>query len=202
MARTPSLRWVAVPLAALVLSGCGLNMFDQPRVDALTATPFFADGTAQRPLIEGTVTRERGGIDPSYFTGQGPDGLMTDVPFEVTLALLQRGKERYDIFCSVCHGYTGDGTGMIVQRGFPQPTSFHQQRLLDAPVGYYVSVITNGFGRMFPYAARLPAEDRWAIAVYVKALQLSQNASVDDVPQAVLRDLGIVTPATEGSVRR
>jgi cytochrome c553 len=187
---------------ALLLSACGRNMSDQPSVRALQATPFFADGTAQRPLLEGTVPRERGGIDPSFFSGQDADGLMTELPFELTLAVVQRGKERYDIYCAVCHGYTGEGDGMIVQRGFPQPTSFHQQRLLDAPVGYYVGAITNGFGRMFPYASRIPAEDRWAIAAYVKALQLSQNADMDDVPEAALRELGIAGRTSEGSVRR
>jgi cytochrome c553 len=196
-----ALRTSAVIALALVLSACGRNMAEQPSARALEASPFFADGTAQRPLLEGTVSRERGGIDPSFFSGQDADGLMTELPFELTLAVLQRGQERYDIYCAVCHGYTGEGDGMIVQRGFPQPASFQQQRLLDAPVGYYVGAITNGFGRMFPYASRIPAEDRWAIAAYVKALQLSQNATVDDVPDAALRELGIVRRA-EGSVRR
>ena len=197
-----SLRLVGVLALALALAGCGRNMVDQPRVDALQETPFFADGSAQRPLLEGTVSRERGAVEESYFSGQGPDGLLTELPIELTVELLQRGKERYDIYCSVCHGYTGGGDGMIVRRGFPQPTSFHEQRLLDAPVGYYVSVITNGFGRMFSYAARVPAEDRWAIAAYVKALQLSQNATVDDVPEAILRDLGILRETAEGTTSR
>jgi mono/diheme cytochrome c family protein len=196
------LRVLSILALAVVLGACGRNMADQPSVRAQQPSPFFADGVGGRPLIAGTVSRERGGIDPAFFSGQDADGLMTELPFELTLAVVQRGKERYDVYCAVCHGYTGEGDGMIVQRGFPQPASFQQQRLLDAPVGYYVSAITNGFGRMFPYASRIPAEDRWAIAAYVKALQLSQNATMDDVPEAALRELGIVDPASEGSVRR
>ncbi|MBA2666522.1 MAG: cytochrome c [Trueperaceae bacterium] len=200
--RSVPLRAVGVLALVLVLASCGRNMAEQPSARAFEASPFFADGSVQQRLLEGTVSRERGGIDASYFSGQDADGLMRDLPFDLTLEVVQRGKERYDIYCSVCHGYTGEGDGMIVQRGFPQPSSFQQQRLLDAPVGYYVGVITNGFGRMFPYASRVPPEDRWAIAAYVKALQLSQNASVDDVPDAALRDLGDSTPTSEGSVRR
>jgi cytochrome c553 len=110
--------------------------------------------------------------------------------------VLLRGQERYDIYCSMCHGYTGAGDGMVVQRGFPRPASFHEQRLLDASVGYYFNAMTNGFGRMYSYAGRIPAEDRWAIAAYVKALQLSQNATIDDVPADVRRALEL-----EGSRR-
>jgi mono/diheme cytochrome c family protein len=190
-ALTTGLRALAVVVLALALAACGRNMEFQPRVDPLTATPFFPDGTAQRPLIEGTVPRGRGAIDPAFFTGQGPAGMLTELPFELTVAVLQRGQERYDIYCAVCHGYTGEGDGMIVQRGFPRPTSFHAQRLLDAPVGYFFAAATNGFGRMYPYASRIPAEDRWAISAYVKALQLSQNATVGDLPDAVRRELGL-----------
>jgi mono/diheme cytochrome c family protein len=193
---------VFVAALALLLAGCGRNMADQARLDPLQASPFFDDGSGQRPLIEGTVSRQRGAVDPAFFTGQDAAGLLTELPIALTLELLQRGQERYDIYCSVCHGYTGDGDGMIVQRGFPQPTSFHEQRLLDAPVGYYFSAMTNGFGRMFSYASRIPAEDRWAIAAYLKALQLSQNAGLADVPESALRDLGVPRADADGSVRR
>lgn len=182
---------------ALVLSACGRNMYDQPRAEAYEASPFFADGTSSRPIPEGTVSRERGDIDPVYLTGQGPDGLVTELPIELSTELLLRGQERYDIYCAACHNYNGDGRGMIVQKGFPQPTSFHDQRLLDAPVGYVYNAVTNGFGRMYSYASRVPVEDRWAIAAYVKALQLSQNATTDDIPPDVLETLR----ATEGQVR-
>ena len=190
--------WLAAVVAlALLLSACGRNMYDQPKGEPNETTPFFADGSIPRPLPEGTISRERGWIDPAFYTGQGDAGQLTELPIELTAELLQRGQERYNIYCTPCHGYDGSGNGMIVQRGFPQPTSFHAQRLLDAPVGYYYGAITNGFGRMFSYASRIPAEDRWAIAGYVKALQLSQNATVDDVPADVLEELDV----TEGALR-
>lgn len=187
-------------VGALLLSACGRNMADQPRVTPQQESPFFADGVGSRPLLEGTVSRQRGGIDPVFFTGQGPTGFVSELPVELSYELLLRGQERYDIFCSMCHGYTGRGDGMVVSRGYPQPTSFHEQRLLDAPVGYYFSAMTNGFGRMYSYASRIPPEDRWAIAAYVKALQLSQNASFDDVPAEVRRALEL--ERSEGSLPR
>jgi cytochrome c553 len=176
---------LALLATALVVTGCGRNMFDQPRADTYEASPYFADGAASRPLLEGTVSRERGNVDPSFYSGQGPDGMVTELPLELSMEVLARGQERYDIFCSVCHNYNGDGDGMIVQKGAVQPTSFHEQRLLDAPVGYYFNAMTNGFGRMYSYASRITPEDRWAIAAYIKALQLSQNAFVDDIPEGI-----------------
>lgn len=188
---------VCVAALALVLAACGNNMVDQPKVTALEGTPFYADGSSARPPVEGTVSRATGAIDAVFFTGLGPDGLVSELPVELSVDLLRRGKERYDIYCAVCHGYTGAGDGMVVTRGFPAPTSFHAQRLLDAPVGYFFSAATNGFGRMFSYASRIPAEDRWAIAGYVKALQLSQNGTPEDVPEAFRTDL----TTDEGRVR-
>jgi mono/diheme cytochrome c family protein len=188
---------LAVLAIVLLLGACGRNMVDQPRLDALQPSPFFADGVGARLPVPGTVSREVGGIDPVFFTGQGPAGFVTELPIELTVDLLRRGQERYDIYCALCHGYTGESDGMIVTRGFPAPTSFHDQRLLDAPVGYFFGAMTDGFGRMFPYASRIPPEDRWAIAGYVKALQLSQNATPDDVPADVRLQL---TP-TEGRLR-
>lgn len=176
-------------LVVLLLAGCGRNMAEQPKAEALEGSRFFADGAAARELPEGTVSRERGAVDPAFFTGQGPEGLASELPVELSLELLQRGQERYNVFCSPCHNYNGDGQGMIVQKGFPQPTSFQSQRLLDAPVGHFVNAIANGFGRMMPYAKRVPAEDRWAIAAYVKALQLSQNGFADDLPEDLLGEL-------------
>ncbi len=179
--------------AALVLSACGRNMYDQPKAETYEASPFFADGASSRPLPEGTISRERGAIDPVYLTGMGDGGFVSELPIEVSEGLLRRGQERYDIFCSVCHNYNGDGNGMIVQKGFVQPASFHEQRLLDSPAGYYYNAITNGFGRMYSYASRIPVEDRWAIVAYVRALQLSQNATLDDVPAEILEELDAAT---------
>ena len=187
---------LAVALA-LVLAAGGNNMADQPMVGALQGSAFVEDGLGGRPPVEGTVSREVGAIDPAFFTGQVDGGVATEVPLELTVELLQRGQQRYDIYCAVCHGYTGEGDGMIVTRGFPAPTSFHAQRLLAQPVGYFFNAATNGFGRMYGYASRIPAEDRWAIAAYVKALQLSQNATMDDVPEAIRQGL----LGTEGRAR-
>lgn len=182
---------------ALVLAACGNNMVDQPKVRAQQGSAFFADGSGARPPVEGTVSREVGAIDPAFFTGQQGGALATELPIELSVELLQRGQQRFDIYCAVCHGYTGAGDGMIVTRGFPAPTSFHAERLLAQPVGYFFNAATNGFGRMYGYASRIPVEDRWAISAYVKALQLSQNATPDDVPAAVLQEI----LGTEGRVR-
>lgn len=183
--------------AALLLSSCGRNMAQQPRLDALQGSPFFADGSGARLPLEGTVSRETGAIDPVFFTGMGPSGPVSELPVALDLALLERGHQRFDIYCAVCHGYTGLGDGTAVLRGFPAPPSLHEARLLNANVGYFFFVMTNGVGRMFPYASRIPAEDRWAIAAYLKALQLSQNASPGDVPAALLE--GLLSQEAQGN---
>lgn len=186
-------RFIALSLlviGTMLLSACGRNMYDQAKAKAFSASQFFADGSSMRPLPANTVSRERGALDRSFLTGQGPNGLLSDSPIPVTLEFLQRGQQRFDIYCVPCHNYNGDGHGEIVQRGFPQPPSFtHTQRLLDAPVGYFYNAITNGFGRMYSYAARVQPEDRWAISAYIKALQLSQNAAESDIPDDVLAQL-------------
>lgn len=170
---------------ALLITGCGRNMYDQARYDPLEASnlPQFADGASARPLLEGTVSRYRGGLPVSYLTGRDENGLMTELPFPVTVEVLERGRERYNIYCAPCHSYNGNGEGIIVRKGFPRPASLHEPRLQNAEVGYFFFVMTNGFGRMYPYASRVPPEDRWAIAGYIRALQLSQNAAIDDVPE-------------------
>jgi mono/diheme cytochrome c family protein len=169
-------------LLALLVTGCGRNMVEQPSFRNFEANPFFENGaTAQVPPAN-TVSRERGGIESAFYTGQAGGDLVSELPLPVSEELLLRGMERYNIYCAPCHNYTGDGRGVVVQRGFPQPTSFHEQRLRDAPVGYFFNAMTNGFGRMFPYASRIPPEDRWAIAGYIRALQLSRYAAPEDVP--------------------
>ncbi len=178
-----------VLLGTLLLSSCGMNMYDQPKAELYEAEPFIRDRvvSSSRHLPEGVISRNRGAIDPAFYTGLGEGGLAKDLPIPVTLELLERGQERYNIYCSPCHNFNGDGLGVIVQKGMVQPTSLHDDRLRNSDVGYFFNAMTNGFGRMYSYSSRIPAEDRWAIAGYIKALQLSQNATLDDVPEA-LRD--------------
>ena len=179
---TPKLLFkLLVPcVLVLVLSGCGMNMFDQPKAEVYEESPYFDNGASSRALIEGTVSRTQGAVSTPYLTGSDTNGLLTELPLDLSVELLHRGQERFNIYCSPCHNYNGDGTGIIVQKGFPQPTSFHVDRLRTAPVGYFYSAITNGFGRMFSYASRIPPEDRWAITAYIRALQLSQFAGPED----------------------
>jgi len=190
-------------LLGLALTGCGRNMYEQARYEEDEPAPFFTDGTSSRPLIEGTVSRSRGEIDEVFFTGQDENGLLTEPPLEVTEAVLERGQQRYNIYCSPCHNYSGNGEGMIVQKGFVQPASFHEPRLRAAPVGYFFQVITNGFGQMYSYASRVPPEDRWAISAYIRALQYSQNAPVAGLPADVRERLerAAQTEAAEGSAQ-
>jgi hypothetical protein len=164
-------------------------MHDQPRYEPLEANPFFADGRAARPIVTGVVARGTLQDDAHLFTGRVNDEFVTAFPFPITQDVILRGQDRYNIFCSPCHGLVGDGEGSIVQRGLKHPPSYHIDRLREAPVGYYFNVITNGFGAMFDYADRIPAEDRWAIISYIRALQLSQNAKIDDVPAEARQQL-------------
>jgi hypothetical protein len=158
-------------------------MREQPKVKPLAQSDFFLDGQASRPLVSGAVARGHLDLDKAFYQGMNDDGTPVDAfPIEITREVLERGHERFDIFCSPCHGRLGNGQGMIVQRGFNAPPSFHIERLRQAPPGYYYDAITSGFGVMYSYASRIPPEDRWAIIAYIKALQLSQNATVDDVP--------------------
>jgi mono/diheme cytochrome c family protein len=164
-------------------------MQDQPRTKPYRASPFFRDGMSSRPLVEGTVARGYLHEDTEFFTGKkratGPSTpagsgstLFPDdvelFPIAVTEEVVRRGKERFEIFCSVCHGQTGYGDGMVVRRGFRPAASFHDDRLRDAPVGHYFDVMTNGWGAMPSYATQIPVQDRWAIIAYIRALQLSQ----------------------------
>jgi mono/diheme cytochrome c family protein len=157
-------------------------MHDAPRYEPYEASVFFADGTAARPLISHTVARGQLREDRHLYEGV-LGGQPADVfPMPVTAEVLARGRERYGVFCTPCHGLTGEGDGMIVQRGFRRPPSYHEERLRNAPVGYFFDVMTNGFGAMQDYASQVPVSDRWAIAAYLRVLQLSQRASIDDVP--------------------
>jgi mono/diheme cytochrome c family protein len=180
------LRWLgaAAGLALLVLPGCRQDMHDQPKYQPLEASTFFKDGRASRPRVPGTVARGRRDDDAMLVSGKA-DGKLADVfPEPVTKAALDRGHQRFDVYCSPCHDRTGDGRGMIVMRGYKQPTSFHDDRLRGMPPGYFFDVMTNGFGVMPSYAAQVPVADRWAIAAYIRALQLSQHATLAEVPDA------------------
>jgi len=184
------IRMIMVVLA-LFLAGCGRNMYNQPKYEVYEASPLFENGTSARPLIEGTVSRERGAVNESFYAGTNSNGLLSEPPFEVTEQVLLRGQERYNIYCSPCHNFNGNGQGMIIQKGFVMPASFHEQRLRDQPVGYFYNVMTNGYGRMYSYASRIPPEDRWAIASYVRALQYSQNAPEVALSDVQRSDLGL-----------
>ncbi len=170
--------------ACLLLLGCRQDMHVQPKYVPEDSSTFFPDGRSERPPVEGTVARGELRTDELLYTGR-VNGVVADLfPFPITAADLARGRERYNIYCSPCHDYTGSGNGMIVQRGFPSPPSFHLDRLRQAPAGHFFEVITNGVGLMYSYAARVAPEDRWRIAAYIRALQLSQHGSLTDVPPA------------------
>jgi mono/diheme cytochrome c family protein len=155
---------------------CRQDMHNQPRYKPLAATTFFDDGRAARPAIDDTVARGQLHLDPARFTGKENGKDVDFFPIQITPADVARGQQRFNIFCSPCHGRLGDGHGMIVSRGLRQPPSYHDARLLNAPVGHFFDVMTNGYGAMYSYASRVPVDDRWRIAAYIRALQLSQNA--------------------------
>lgn len=187
--RRPGLALVAgVLLSTAALAGCRQDMHDTPRFEAFEANDFFADKRSMRPYVEGTVARGMLRDNDLFYTAMGADGdLVTSLPSEIVVdrGLLERGQERFNIYCAPCHSQLGDGDGMVVRRGFKRPVSFHDPRLRDERVGYFFDVITNGFGQMPSYAAQIPPRDRWAIVAYIRALQLSQGATLDDVPADV-----------------
>jgi len=163
-------------------AGCRQDMHDQPKFIPLRASESFADHRSERPIVEGTVARGHLQEDELLATGKVNGQLADTFPFPVTAEVLSRGRERFDIFCAPCHDRTGSGDGMIVRRGYKRPPSYHIDRLRDMPAGYFFDVITNGFGAMADYRSQIPARDRWAIVSYVRALQLSQHATIEDVP--------------------
>jgi len=176
---------VACGLAAgLLTAGCRQDMHDQPKFKPYAKSEFFADRRSARPLVDGTIARGHLRDDAVLYTGKAGGQPVAAFPFAVTAEVMARGQERFDIFCSPCHGRTGAGDGMIVRRGYRKPPTFHQDRLRQAAPGYTYDVITNGFGAMPDYAQQIPVRDRWAIAAYVKALQRSQHAAADRLPAA------------------
>lgn len=176
-------------ISAALLTGCRRDMQDQPKFIALRPSSFFIDGRSERPLVEGTVARGHLQADTVFYTGKAGDKPVDAFPFPITRDVLNRGQERFNIYCSPCHDRLGYGNGMVVQRGYKHPPSYHIDRLRQVPVGYIFDVITNGFGAMPDYAAQVAPADRWAIVAYVRTLQYSQNASVNDVPPEARAEL-------------
>jgi mono/diheme cytochrome c family protein len=171
-----------VGLTVALGAACRQDMHNAPRYEVYEASTTFADGRASRSAPIGTVARGWLREDEALYTGKVNGQTVDTVPFAISHADLKRGQERFNIYCTPCHGRLGDGNGMVVQRGLRQAASYHQDRLRQERIGYFFDVITNGFGAMQGYAEQVPVRDRWLIASYVRALQLSQNASINDVP--------------------
>jgi mono/diheme cytochrome c family protein len=184
---------MAVVCAALA-PGCRQDMHNQPKILPQAANPFFPDDRGGRPLNAGTVSRDAPSGDAAYLTGKDGGQAVRQAPVPVSAAVLARGRERYDVFCSPCHDRVGTGQGMIVQRGYRRPPSFHIERLRQEADGYFFVTITNGFGVMPNYAQQVPVADRWAITLYIRALQLSQAATLNDVPEAERARLAAMQP--------
>jgi cytochrome c553 len=187
----PAARCVLLSAFCLLLLavGCRQQMADQPRYNPLAKSTFFGDDRSARPLVEGTVAQGNLRDDERFYTGKSGGELVTALPLPLTRALLERGQDRFNIFCSPCHDRTGNGGGMVVQRGYRRPPAFHIDRLREAPIGHFFDVITKGFGAMPDYAAQVSPADRWAIAAYIRALQLSQHATLGDVPPPARQQL-------------
>ncbi|MBO9539953.1 cytochrome c [bacterium] len=177
------LRWLVAPLG-VALVGCQQQMAHQPKYRPLASSDFFSNEQAARPLVAGTVPRGEKRPDAYFQMGLVGGKAVDAFPFPITRSVLERGRERFEIYCAPCHDRTGYGNGMIVQRGFTHPPSLHEPRLIQAPAGHFVQVMALGYGTMFSYASRVSAEDRWAVAAYLRALQLSQRASLADAPAA------------------
>lgn len=186
---------VILLLLALAV-GCNQNMTfqlmgTQPKYLPLAPADLFPDGQSARPVVPDTVARGHPQDDVLLYTGKQENKDSTVFPFPVTHQVLLRGQERFNIFCSPCHGRTGMGNGLVVQRGFKAPPSLHDDRLRAAPEGHFFDVITNGFGAMPSYATQIPVTDRWAIIAYIRALQLSEHATIDAVPPDQRSKLGV-----------
>ena len=177
-------RLIGASALLLTVAACRQDMHDQPKYRGLRGSDFFANGQSARPLVANTVPRGYLNDDRLLMTGKDGSADTAVFPFPVTDAVMARGQERFNIYCSPCHGRTGMGDGMIVRRGFRQPPSFSEERLRNAAVGHLYDVITNGVGVMPDYQTQVPVDDRWAIVAYVKALQLSAYAPLDAVPAA------------------
>jgi mono/diheme cytochrome c family protein len=184
----------ATVVAMLLLAGCRQDMQDQPRYKPLAGTDFFADHRASRPQVEGTVARGHLRIDEARYTGKIDGNDIDQFPIPITKADIERGQTRFNIYCTPCHGRVGDGNGMVVLRGYRQAASYYTDKLERAPVGHYFDVITNGFGAMPSYASRIVPDDRWRVIAYIRALQLSESATLSDVPADQRQNLTVEPP--------
>jgi len=192
MAEAPFVRLRALCVFVVCVgAGCRQDMHDQPRYKPLARSDFFGDDRSARPRVEDTVARGHLRDGSLLYTGKAGADFADAFPFAVDAVALHRGQDRYRIYCSPCHGQVGRGDGMVAGRGFRnRPVSFHVDRLRQKPAGYFFDVISNGFGAMQDYSAEIAVEDRWAIIAYVRALQLSQNARLEDVPPSARGALG------------
>lgn len=181
-------------LALLVLTACRQDMHEEPRYNPEAQTDFFSDGRSARPIVAGTVARGHAEIDEARYTGKIAGDDIDQFPIPISKDDIERGQQRFNIYCSPCHGRLGDGNGMVVMRGFRQPPSYYSDRLMHAPVGHFFDVMTNGFGAMTSYASRVQTDDRWRIIAYIRALQLSESASLNDVPADQQQNLPVEPP--------
>ena len=184
----------AAILSLVALAGCRQDMQDEPRYKPLAQSDFFADHRSARPLVDGTVARGYLRIDEARYTGKIGGEDIDQFPIPIAKADIERGETRFNIYCTPCHGRLGDGNGLVVLRGFRQPPSYYSDKLMQAPVGHFFDVMTNGFGAMASYASRISSDDRWRVAAYIRALQLSENAKVTDVPPDQRQGLTVEPP--------
>jgi REP element-mobilizing transposase RayT/mono/diheme cytochrome c family protein len=178
----PGRRVLPMLAIALLFASCRPDMMNQPKAKPLSESDFFSNQANARPIPPRTIERGDARENTAFYTGLTNGTYITQLPVKLTPELLARGRERFDAMCAECHDRTGSGSGMVVQRGFPQPPSYHVPRLRNAPIGHFFDVITNGYGVMYSYAARVEPEDRWAIAAYIRALQLSHNIQGSELP--------------------
>ncbi len=180
--------------AMVLLTACRQDMHNEPRYKPLAGSDFFADQRSARPMVEGTVARGHLRIDEARYTGKIDGEDIDQFPIPIAKEDIERGQTRFNIYCTPCHGHLGDGNGMVVLRGFRQPPSYFSDRLVHAPVGHYFDVVTNGFGAMPSYASRIQSDDRWRVVAYIRALQLSESASLNDVPADQRQNLAVEPP--------
>jgi len=197
-----SLKLGAIVLPLLATLACRQDMHDQPKFIPLRPSDFYTDGRSARPIPEGTVARGHLDDDAALYTGKGPDGKPVDTfPFPITKEVILRGQQRFNVYCTPCHDYTGSGEGMIVRRGYRRPPTYHSDRLRQVANGYIYDVITSGFGAMPDYAAQIAPRDRWAIVSYIRALQLSQQANLNDLSAEQRSRLGTPPSAAPGGAK-